>query len=110
MRAASRRTRSARRDTSSRLPMGVATTYSRPTVISLPITRISENYRPAVDLRLESDVYSLNKQGVGAMNTLEAARRSDVAAAARTMRHAHGFDDGAIVPRAFTVNPQLTHL
>ena len=42
------------------------------------------------------------------MNTLEAARRSDVAAAARTMRHAYGFDDVAIVPGAFTVNPELT--
>src|SRR3990170_8861647 len=44
------------------------------------------------------------------MNTLEAARRPEARApaAARTMRHAYGFDDVAIVPGAFTVNPELT--
>ena len=42
------------------------------------------------------------------MNTLETARRADVPAAAKTMRHAYGFDDVAIVPGSFTVNPDLT--
>ncbi|HEY4686065.1 MAG TPA: GuaB3 family IMP dehydrogenase-related protein [Dehalococcoidia bacterium] len=42
------------------------------------------------------------------MNTLETARRADVPAAAKAMRHAYGFDDVAIVPGSFTVNPDLT--
>jgi len=43
------------------------------------------------------------------MNTLEATRReAAVPASVKSMRHAYGFDDVAIVPGAFTVNPELT--
>src|SRR5688500_5636472 len=43
------------------------------------------------------------------MNTLEATRRGEagIPASAKTMRHAYGFDDVAIVPGTFTVNPEL---
>jgi len=40
---------------------------------------------------------------------LEATRRaSGVPASAKTMRHAYGFDEVAIVPGTYTVNPELT--
>ncbi len=42
------------------------------------------------------------------MRTMEAARRGDVEARIKTMRQAYGFDDVAIVPGNFTVNPELT--
>lgn len=44
------------------------------------------------------------------MNTLEATRRAEAAvpASAKAMRHAYGFDEVAIVPGAYTVNPELT--
>jgi IMP dehydrogenase len=43
------------------------------------------------------------------MNTLE-TRRPDAGspASVKTMRHAYGFDDVAIVPGTYTVNPELT--
>src|SRR5436190_24228844 len=43
------------------------------------------------------------------MNTLE-TRRPDAGspASVKTMRHAYSFDDVAIVPGAYTVNPELT--
>lgn len=53
----------------------------------------------------------LNNQGVGnPMNTVEVSRRpeSDNASGAKEMRHAYGFDEVAIVPGAYTVNPELT--
>ena len=44
------------------------------------------------------------------MNMLEATRRAEtgVPASAKTMRHAYGFDEVAIVPGTYTVNPELT--
>ena len=44
------------------------------------------------------------------MNTLEVSRRPDtgIPATAKAMRHAYGFDDVAIVPGSYTVNPELT--
>ena len=44
------------------------------------------------------------------MNTLEAARRAEagVPASAKAMRYAYGFDEVAIVPGTYTVNPELT--
>lgn len=42
------------------------------------------------------------------MNTLETARRAGAPSTAKAMRYAYGFDDVAIVPGAFTVNPELT--
>ena len=44
------------------------------------------------------------------MNTLETIRRADAGSPgpAKAMRHAYGFDDVAIAPGAFTVNPELT--
>src|SRR5215213_11637443 len=51
----------------------------------------------------------VDKQGVD-MNTLEAARRAEAGnpVAAKIMRYAYGFDDVAIVPGSYTVNPELT--
>src|SRR5262245_49415491 len=42
--------------------------------------------------------------------TVEATRKTDagVPASAKELRHAYGFDDVAIVPGAYTVNPELT--
>ena len=44
------------------------------------------------------------------MNTLELSRRpdSEAPATAKQMRQAYGFDEVAIVPGSFTVNPELT--
>ena len=44
------------------------------------------------------------------MNTLEVARRPEAGnpAPAKAMAHAYGFDEVAIVPGAYTVNPELT--
>ncbi|MPZ49375.1 MAG: GuaB3 family IMP dehydrogenase-related protein [Dehalococcoidia bacterium] len=44
--------------------------------------------------------------------TLEVTRRSEAGtpASLKTMRSAYGFDDVAIVPGAFTVNPELTNV
>jgi IMP dehydrogenase len=44
------------------------------------------------------------------MNTLEAGRRAEAGnpASAKVMRYAYGFDDVAIVPGSYTVNPELT--
>ena len=51
----------------------------------------------------------VDKQGVE-MNTLEAGRRAEAGnpATAKIMRYAYGFDDVAIVPGSYTVNPELT--
>jgi len=44
------------------------------------------------------------------MNTLEGNRRAEAGSpgSVKVMRHAYGFDDVAIVPGAYTVNPELT--
>ena len=44
------------------------------------------------------------------MNTLEVSRRPEAGnpATAKAMSHAYGFDEVAIVPGAYTVNPELT--
>ncbi len=44
------------------------------------------------------------------MNTLEVSRKPDtgVPATAKAMAHAYGFDEVAIVPGSYTVNPELT--
>ncbi len=42
------------------------------------------------------------------MNTLQVFGRESVGASLKSMRHAYGFDEVAIVPGNFTVNPELT--
>ena len=59
---------------------------------------------------VESVRYIFNNQGVALVNTIEITRRPEagIPASAKAMRHAYGFDEVAIVPGTFTVNPELT--
>src|SRR3989337_2709572 len=52
----------------------------------------------------------VSSKGWSSMNTVEVTRTpgTGVPATTKVMNHAYGFDDVAIVPGAYTVNPDLT--